>query len=133
MSGTRSLPDTPMTRPTPRPNLRQRFDVLARGGFRCAYCGASSKDKRLQVEHVTARANGGTHDRINLVPACADCNLGKSDRPIPWPRFRRLTTDERWDACVCPAPALIASEEEPVLLCSACRFPAYRCVFGAAG
>lgn len=123
---------TMTTRPTPRPNLRQRFDVLAASGFRCDYCGASKKEKRLQVEYVTARARGGTHDRINLVAACADCNLGKSDRPIPLPRFARLTTDDRWDACVCSAPALVASGDEPVLICSGCDFPAYRRVFGAA-
>lgn len=117
---------------TPRPNLRQRFDVLAASGFRCDYCGASRKTKRLQVDHVIARANDGTHDRANLVAACPDCNLGKSDRPIPVPRFARLTPDDRWDCCTCDAPALIASTEEPVLVCCVCRFPAYRRVFGEA-
>jgi len=121
-----------MPRTTPRPNLRQRFAVLASRGFRCDYCGASAKQdgKRLEVEHVIARANGGTHDRTNLVAACRDCNLGKSDLPLPVPRFARLTLDDRWDVCECPAPALIASMEEPVLVCTACRFPAYRRVFG---
>lgn len=123
------LPTTPM-RPTPRPNLRQRFDVLAASGFRCDYCGVSRRDKRLQVEHVLARANGGGHERTNLVAACADCNLGKSDRPIPYPRFARLTSADRWDACGCPAPSLIVSEEEPVLTCQSCGWPAYRRVFG---
>lgn len=125
-------PPIPMTRSTPRPNLRQRFDVLASSGFRCDYCGASRKERRLQVEHVVARANGGTHDRTNLVAACQDCNIGKSDRPLPVPRFQRLTTDDRWDACECAAPSLIASEVEPVLVCQDCRFPAYRRVFGSA-
>jgi 5-methylcytosine-specific restriction endonuclease McrA len=122
-----------MTRPTPRPNLRQRFDVLAASGFRCDYCGASARTdkKRLQVDHVMPQAKGGTHDLPNLVAACQDCNLGKSDRPLPVPRFTRLTTKDRWDACECAAPSLIASTEEPVLYCTACRFPAYRRVFGS--
>lgn len=127
----RPTPTMP-TRPTTRPNIRQRFDVLAASGFRCDYCGVSRRDKRLQVEHVTAQPRGGTHDRTSLVAACADCNLGKSDRPVPYPRFRRLTTDDRWDACACAAADLIVSEAEPVLICQTCRFPAYRRVFGAA-
>lgn len=119
-----------MTRAIPRPNLRQRFDVLAASGFRCDYCGVSRRDKRLSVDHVTAQARGGSHERANLVAACVDCNLGKSDRPIPFPRFARLTATDRWDCCTCDAPALEASPEEPVLICSACHFPAYRRVFG---
>ncbi len=124
---------TTTTRPhkTPAPNLRERFDVIAMGGFRCAYCGASAKTDRvrLQVDHVVAKARDGVHDRVNLVPACGPCNLGKADRPIPYPRWARIT--DRWDRCECSTPAgLAADPDEPLLLCTTCRFPAYLRVFG---
>ena len=43
----------------------------------CSYCkhnGATS------VDHVLARANGGGHERANVVPACRSCNSSKRDR-----------------------------------------------------
>ena len=30
-----------------------------------------------EVDHVVAKANGGTDDMTNLVPACWTCNLAK--------------------------------------------------------
>jgi hypothetical protein len=123
----------PMTRATPRPNLRERFDVLASSGFRCDYCGASGKSDnvRLQVDHVVSRAQGGTHERTNLVTACGPCNLGKSDRPVPYPRW---VAETRWDRCLCPEPSgLSASQSGPVLVCADCRLVRYRRVFGVAG
>jgi hypothetical protein len=63
-------------------STRTRFEILKRDGFRCRYCGASSIDVLLHVDHVIARASGGTDDHENLVAACSDCNLGKSDVPL---------------------------------------------------
>jgi hypothetical protein len=54
-----------------------RFAILRRDGFRCRYCGASSNDVRLHVDHVVPRVDGGADSPENLVAACADCNLGK--------------------------------------------------------
>ena len=54
-----------------------RFDVLAAHGFSCRYCGRKAPNVELHVEHVIPISNGGTNDRKNLVPACADCNAGK--------------------------------------------------------
>lgn len=55
-----------------------RFDVFARDGFRCRYCGKGSQETALHVDHVIPRAAGGTSDMENLVTSCAACNLGKS-------------------------------------------------------
>jgi 5-methylcytosine-specific restriction endonuclease McrA len=41
----------------------------------CAYCGA--KDTPLQVEHIQARAKGGTNRPSNLCLACEPCNTAK--------------------------------------------------------
>lgn len=120
------------TRPTRAPSLRERFGILAGSGFRCDYCGRGKTDgARLSVDHVVARAQGGTHDRSNLVTACAMCNQGKADRPIPHPRWERIGP-ERWDRCECPggSASLEASPTEAVLVCSACHYPAFRRIFG---
>lgn len=61
---------------------RLRFEVLKRDGFRCRYCGASSMDTPLHVDHVVATSEGGSDDPSNLVAACEDCNLGKSNKAI---------------------------------------------------
>jgi len=59
-----------------------RFEVLARDGFRCRYCGADAASAVLQIDHFTPRAKGGSDDIDNLRAACADCNQGKSDRVL---------------------------------------------------
>jgi hypothetical protein len=71
-------------RPTPvgrrlMVDKRVRFRVFARCEFRCVYCGAAAKEKRLYVEHVIPKAKGGTDDEENLAAACFDCNVGKND------------------------------------------------------
>lgn len=54
--------------------------LLEKWKRQCAYCGA--KDLPFQVEHIVARANGGTNRLSNLTLACASCNLKKGTRPI---------------------------------------------------
>jgi hypothetical protein len=58
-----------------------RFQVLRRDGYRCHYCGATARDAKLTVDHVTATALGGTDTADNLVTACDTCNGGKSATP----------------------------------------------------
>lgn len=62
---------------------RTRFEVFKRDRFRCVYCGRSAADDtELHVDHVHPTSRGGTDEIDNLVTACAECNLGKSDIPI---------------------------------------------------
>jgi hypothetical protein len=56
---------------------RRRFLVLQRDGFRCRYCGLRSPEAVLEVDHITAVANGGRDDFDNLITSCRDCNRGK--------------------------------------------------------
>lgn len=73
-------------RPKLRPKTRQpisarlRFEVLRDSGFACHYCGRRPPEITLHVDHVIPLIKGGTDARENLVAACAECNLGKSDR-----------------------------------------------------
>lgn len=58
-----------------------RFDVLSRDGFRCQYCGVSVEEGALlHVDHRFPKSKGGLDTLENLVTACIDCNLGKSDK-----------------------------------------------------
>lgn len=71
--------------PAPRSGItpKLRWQVFARDGFRCRYCGAQGGDVVLVVDHVRAVARGGS-DRIgNLITACEVCNQGKADAAIP--------------------------------------------------
>lgn len=60
-----------------------RFDVFMRDGFRCRYCGVSVDDGAiLHADHVIPESKGGPTTMENLVTACIDCNLGKSDKDL---------------------------------------------------
>jgi hypothetical protein len=57
---------------------RLRFNILARDGFRCRYCGRRPESwNELHVDHIKPRAKGGTNEESNLIAACEDCNRGK--------------------------------------------------------
>lgn len=61
-----------------------RFRVLQRDGFRCQYCGRAARDGAiLHLDHVVPVAAGGETSEGNLITACDQCNIGKSDAPIP--------------------------------------------------
>lgn len=57
-----------------------RIDALVHYGHRCIYCGATSRDAKLQVDHVIPVAHGGTNEIGNLVVACQTCNIGKGKK-----------------------------------------------------
>jgi hypothetical protein len=60
-------------------NRRLRFAVFVRDHFTCQYCGRSAPDTVLEIDHRVPVARGGSGEKTNLVTACVDCNLGKSD------------------------------------------------------
>lgn len=60
-----------------------RFKVFMRDNFRCRYCGKRVEDGAiLHADHVQPASKGGPTTLENLVTACIDCNLGKSDSPL---------------------------------------------------
>lgn len=59
-----------------------RFEVFKRDNFTCQYCGKKAPDVILHVDHISPVSRGGEDDILNLVTACIDCNLGKSDREL---------------------------------------------------
>ncbi|BAU12870.1 HNH endonuclease [Leptolyngbya sp. NIES-3755] len=54
--------------------------LLNKWGRKCTYCGKS--DVPLQVEHIQAKANGGSDRISNLCLACEPCNLRKGTQDI---------------------------------------------------
>jgi hypothetical protein len=60
-------------------SLRKRFFVMKRDSFACARCGASGTGVRLEVDHRTPRAKGGSDSIDNLQTLCFECNRGKRD------------------------------------------------------
>lgn len=61
---------------------KTRFEVFKRDSFTCQYCGKSSPDVVLHIDHIKPVSNGGTNRITNLITSCADCNLGKGAREI---------------------------------------------------
>jgi 5-methylcytosine-specific restriction endonuclease McrA len=53
-----------------------RREIIDTWGGCCAYCGC--EPEKITLDHVTPKAKGGTTDRANLVPACAECNVSKN-------------------------------------------------------
>jgi len=66
---------------TPIPK-KLRFQVLEKHKFKCRYCGRGTPEVTLEIDHVIPVALGGGNHEDNLVPACYDCNRGKSAQEI---------------------------------------------------
>jgi len=54
--------------------------LLEKWGRQCAYCDAT--DIPLEIEHIVARAQGGSDRASNLCLACHPCNQKKASRPL---------------------------------------------------
>lgn len=56
-----------------------RYRVLAAAKGRCALCGVTSSERRIEVDHIIPRSRGGTNDPSNLQALCDECNRGRSN------------------------------------------------------
>ncbi|NMG06021.1 RNA-guided endonuclease IscB [Brasilonema sp. UFV-L1] len=54
--------------------------LLEKWNRQCAYCGI--KDVPLQIEHIHARAKGGSNSITNLTLSCSKCNTKKGTKDI---------------------------------------------------
>ena len=55
-----------------------RRNVKEKWNYRCAYCGSGNN---LTIDHIVARAKGGTDFTKNVVCCCHKCNQDKSHSP----------------------------------------------------
>ena len=62
--------------------------VVERDGLRCHYCDMLMTYNEAQVDHVVAKARGGTDSPTNLVLACPRCNRIKGTTCYTCPEFR---------------------------------------------
>lgn len=76
--------------------------VKQRDGMRCLCCGFD-EPRALQVDHIIAVVNGGSHEMENLQTLCRPCN---KDKGINEENFRRHTT-----AIVAAHPAFVVKME----------------------
>lgn len=58
--------------------------IQQRDNYTCQVCGLNIEEHgvKLQVDHKTAKVNGGSDDISNLVTLCAECNLTKHWRNL---------------------------------------------------
>ena len=59
----------------PLHNTNLRKYIFSKTNGRCSYCGAPAQE----IDHIIARANGGSNSTYNLTPACKKCNKLKSN------------------------------------------------------
>ena len=63
-----------------RLNPKLRWQILKRDNFICQYCGAKPiNGVSLHIDHKIPRSLGGRDVINNLITACEECNLGKTD------------------------------------------------------
>ena len=64
-------------------NVKVRFNVFKRDGYRCVICGRKAENGvTLEVDHIKPFSKGGSSDMSNLQTLCMDCNRGKSNRSL---------------------------------------------------
>lgn len=56
-----------------------RYEILKRDQI-CQLCGATKRDRMLEVDHIVPRSKGGTNEPSNLQVLCSRCNRAKSNR-----------------------------------------------------
>ena len=65
----------------PKSRVRfSRFNIYARDGDTCQYCGVRQPRANLNLDHVVPRSRGGTTTWENVVCSCVRCNLRKGGR-----------------------------------------------------
>lgn len=68
--------------------VKTRARVLARDHHTCGYCGQDA----TTVDHIVAKANGGTDELSNLIACCKPCNTTKGARVM----VRTAYVNTRW-------------------------------------
>ncbi|GEK81863.1 hypothetical protein FFA01_01720 [Frigoribacterium faeni] len=61
---------------------RLRAQVLARDNWQCAWCGKHLEGADATVDHLIAKANGGTDELTNLIASCRSDNSSKGAQEL---------------------------------------------------
>lgn len=76
---------------------KKHYKLILRGLFldECIYCGYYENPSRLTVDHVIPKSKGGSQHINNMVIACSQCNLSKSDKDfLTW--YPNQESFEQW-------------------------------------
>ncbi len=57
-----------------------RYRVLKESGGRCALCGATKKERPLDVDHILPKSKGGKNEYENLQVLCSKCNRSQGNK-----------------------------------------------------
>jgi len=63
----------------------KRLAIYLRDSFRCVYCCQDLHDadpRDITLDHIKAKADGGSNLETNLVTACRACNCSRQDKPL---------------------------------------------------
>lgn len=64
-------------------STKLRFEIFTRDNFKCQYCARTISDGiKLEIDHKTPIAEGGTDNYDNLITSCNECNNGKSNKIV---------------------------------------------------
>jgi diadenosine tetraphosphate (Ap4A) HIT family hydrolase len=94
-----------------------RYQVLAESDRRCALCGATEKQRPLDVDHIIPRSLGGRNDKSNLQVLCSRCNRAKGNRDRR--DFRTRVSEVEPGCPFCPpnvATRIVAESDHAVAL-----------------
>ena len=90
-----------------------RLRVLEAGGRRCAICGATHKDRLLDVDHIIPRSKGGPSTFENLQVLCSKCNRAKGNRSERDFRVAEpVAGEENCQACSLPTLTEFVAEND---------------------
>ena len=65
---------------------------------KCYYCHQIFKPSELTMDHIIPLAQGGTSDKINIVPACKECNNQKKYLlPLEWIEYKQKFLNNKYD------------------------------------
>jgi len=82
-----------------------RYLALKAGGGRCALCGATKRDRLLDVDHIIPRSRGGRTELANLQVLCVKCNRSKGNRDAT--DFRPPMVDDVEKGCPFCGPSAL--------------------------
>ena len=74
-----------------------RYRVLQEAVGRCALCGATHKERPLDVDHIKPRSKGGKNLYENLQVLCSKCNRSKGNKDDT--DFKELLTPDSLKDC----------------------------------